>query len=304
VGRSLGTNLMPVAAKFAKSAKSKHRKVVWRDALSAQAFEAAAKTGALGVRVRAIVIEDGKLRVARKRRSSAPKAWARKGTRYSVSHWKEPHPRWLDTVKPTLKAHRTCAPWRDITDTFKAHLSHVSLSLNGNVWAFTLNLHRDIEEQAVDEGSKAANWLSNRLTRYLRGTLARKPLYWFRLEEGGKSPYMHLHGELVCENFEMSSVDIALCKAGGEWERSKRGFQTKLEKYPDTGWVSYVMKSDYKHTISRALSLLSATPKPPEPSWRDKRFFISQELSRQAKALYEDVRTALRINATPIRKAA
>jgi hypothetical protein len=58
--------------------------------------------------------------------------------------------------------------------------------------------------------------------------------------------------------------------------------------------------------LSRAVSMVVRTSASAwaAPTWRDDRFFISQDLSRLAKTLYEDARKELRIKSTPLRLAA
>ena len=285
--------------RIAKYPNTRHPKRITRDALSAQAIQDAAKTGALPPRLSAVVIGDEKRWKIRKLLVKKTPMWKAKGTSYSVSHWTTPHPRWFERVHLPHKAHRTSAPWRDITDTFKAHWAHFALSLNGDFRAFTLNIGADVETKALAMGPRAKRWfVDDRLTPGLKEALGRPALYWFRLEMGnGESPYLHLHGEIACADAEVDDVRDALRKAAGAWRGRKQDQVHTCNKSPDLGWVSYLLKYDYtgiSATVSRVRGLSHT------PSWRDDRFFICQELSRQTKSLYDGVRDSLSINSRPL----
>ena len=288
-------------AEFAKSAKSRHLKRVWRDAQSAQALQDAARSGGLESGLVAVVIED-EIRWKARKLLAKTSPWKARGAIYSVTHWPKPHPRWFERAHPPIKAHRTSAPWRDITDTFKAHWAHLALSLEGDFRAFTLNLGESVEAKAFVKGKAAKRWLVDELNRRLKPALGRPVLYWFRLEMSkGKSPYLHLHGEIACASGEVRQVREALRLAAGVWGGRKQDQVHTCNESPDLGWVSYVMKFDHA-AVSSALARVSG--KPHAPSWRDDRFFISQELSRNAKDLHEGLRNRLSIKPAPLALAA
>lgn len=302
------SEMTTVGRKIAKSEKSTHRRLTTRDRLTAQALRALAKAGDLGPDWQLVVRRDENRRLSRTRKTktlgSSAVGPGVAGVASGVgTRVVDLYPEWFERPPiPTKRKHHRAPQWRDVNDELKAELSHWALSFQGDVFAFTLDLGGEVERRALAKGAEAARWISQAMHRNLAAALHRTALFWFRLELGvGDKPYLHLHGEIACSSLERAAVRKALRKAGGDW-KGLTSRQAHIPRYaPDTGWVGYSVKADGVHLKQQVLSLMGA---PHSPSWRDKRFFISQDLSRLAKMLYEDVRTSLRIETTPIRMAA
>ena len=290
---------MTTVGKIARSATRTRLKNRSRDAAFIQKFEAFARKGRLGPTLETAVKRDRDQRISGARTRALFRylrmiAAGYKGPKPST----KPFPRLSDVVNPTTRVHRIGAPWTDTHDFLKAYFAHWALALDCEVRAFTLNLGGEVEKQALAKGPDASRWLSQLLNRSLKSSVDRPVSYWFRIELGdGESPYLHLHGELACSDAELEAVRKALRNAGGSWLPKNMQVDTR-RKNPDTAWVSYVMEPDIIQLQQAYLT--RASHKPHTPSWRDSRFFIGQELSRAAKALYESLRSSIRIETKPI----
>ncbi len=256
-------------------------------------FVQLAQGGDLGPSIRSLVcLEQQRLSGRLKRKNEK---------RDSVLHVVEARPltRWWDRVSgPPAKSHRKGAPWRDTTWRLRAEFAQYELARRGKFYSFNLHLGVEVEEAARTRGEGAKRYLMDRLSHRLRRVLRRTSQFWFVLEESdGFNRHLHLHGAIACDECELKKMQKALRAAGGEWDRPAVRFQAKTEPDPENGCVSYASK-DYR---LRVASLFEQTG---DMAWLNDPFMITQDLKRNAKALYNSVRSSVELSAPGLMKLA
>ena len=141
------------------------------------------------------------------------------------------------------RKHRTPARWRDACDPLKASYFHKALETIGPVHAFTANLSKEIEAEALSQ-KNPIDWLRRRISRNLRLALGRGVDFWIVAEEADDRRF-HLHGELGIADTEAKNARGAIRKACGLWENTRQ-HQVHTKPDPDSGWTEYVIKDAYK----------------------------------------------------------
>lgn len=171
--------------------------------------------------------------------------------------------------------HRTPAQWRTVSPWLRAFYLHHALFHLGQVYTFTLNLSLEIEAKARQQAS-AAVWLQKRIALHLRKAFPDcSPVFWFALETTDRRR-LHLHGELVTTDAELTRA--ALRRAGGEWE-TNRQHQSRTSADPDDGWVGYCLKFSVFHS-SRSLVA-------PFRGFSGEHMAATRNLTQMARELYE-----------------
>jgi hypothetical protein len=199
-------------------------------------------------------------------------------------------------IQPAARSHRIGADWRDATFRLRAEFANYALAQGGEFHAMSLNLGEVIEKAALKKGAGAKRFITLRVSYFLEAVLGRKIEFWFVLEESDQpARRLHLHGAVGCTSAEAKKVRHALRKAGGEWAPSGREFQARLRLNPDNGAVSYACKNPW--LISDGILNRSG-----KPWWGDDPFMITQNLKREAKAMYLSVRRFVALSEPGIRK--
>ena len=147
------------AAGPVKSRKEYHEKSPNRDAEFMRIFRSAALSRSLGS-VAFSIIRDDQLREAF-RVEEAKRTGKMSGAVLTRWHEKLPISR--------VRRHRVPAPWRDLTNRLRAEFAHFQLFFLGDVYAFSLNLSSDIEAKARGKGAGAKRFLTDRISRRLKG---------------------------------------------------------------------------------------------------------------------------------------
>jgi hypothetical protein len=108
--------------------------------------------------------------------------------------------------------------------------------------AFTLNLAPDVIIAANENKLGFTNYMSRKLSRALKRCSNGSPLYWFGVHVTGKGR-PHLHGAIIANNNDRSTVKAALKEVGGDWKAEAKQYQLRLRRMPDPdGWVRYVFR--------------------------------------------------------------
>jgi hypothetical protein len=279
------------AKKLTRTSKVTHRKSLFRDASFMREFIKLASIGALGLDIQALVYSCNSRSVARLPTIVDEKDGTIKPDKSRLTR------RWYTRFsQPAARSHRIGAEWRATTFRLRAEFANSALAIGGEAHAMSLNLGEAIEKTALEKGAGAKRYITLRLSYFLERVLGRKVEFWFFLEESDSSRrHLHLHGAIGCTSSERKKVRQALRKAGGEWEPAGAKFQTFLQLNPDNGVVSYALKNPWL-VNDRILDRSG------KPWWGDDPFMITQDLKREAKAMYRSVRDKVALSAPGIRK--
>lgn len=83
---------------------------------------------------------------------------------------------------------------------------------------FTLRVSGDVLDAARRSRVGPSRYLQDRIARHLRTRLTNSPAtFWFAIEQG-HTEQAHLHGAILIQEGQRSSVREALIAAGGDWE--------------------------------------------------------------------------------------
>ncbi len=129
---------------------------------------------------------------------------------------------------------------------------------------FTLRVSGDVLDAARRSRVGPSRYLQDRIARHLRTRLPNSPAtFWFAIEQG-HAEQAHLHGAILIQEGQRSSVREALMAAGGDWEGgSVRQVHFPPPRTRSSGWP--ILRSGYsEHTVGsakrRAVSTQSCSP--------------------------------------------
>jgi hypothetical protein len=190
-----------------------------------------------------------------------------------------------------IKVGRRPLTWAKAPTILKLEFYHHALPSFGEVRTFTLRLRADIEAKAKKRRDPGA-WMNKRIARELEKALGR-PCVFIGCFEEDRLRGLHVHGEFVVTDNELVTARRALRLAGGEWERARQK-QVKCHPYsPNEGWASYCGKN--LHMASPFVRELLSRHGSPKllVSYSGNPLFVSRELGRRARTLFDATRLAM-----------
>jgi len=147
-------------------------------------------------------------------------------------------PVWLNAGSlPRLRKHNVPPTAEERTERLVSMYWHLALVETGSVYAFSLNLHDDVEKEARGHPRGPVYYLYRRLASSLQIHLKR-PVDFYVGGELARGRF-HLHGEIGLSELELKSARTAMRQAAGEWKAKGRNMQCDI-RTADANWSGYV----------------------------------------------------------------